>query len=284
MLKRRRRSRRSSGGHHPISGRPRRVRRRPVVGRRNAVTTCSGTGPCSRSQYVYVSPRTPTAGHPARGAAGGVVRAAAGGADSSGNPVAAYSAHSTTRAGGGAGRSGCVTSSPSTSTRPAARCCSMRSCDSPAPTSRSNTVGISARSSVIGPSCVGGPAAQGLTNSAGLAEFAGCGVPGSADPFSRPRRGATTPPNGKFGAPLPALSAASADPLARPGTGPSLYAISSSLRAIARADRQDSRGLDVQRRWPPRSAARSRRCRASSSRINASRTRRPCVPHRRRRR
>jgi hypothetical protein len=64
--------------------------------------------------------------------------------------------------------------------------------------------------------------------------FAGCGVPGSADPFSRPRRGATTPPNGKFGAPLPALSAASADPLARPGTGPSLYAISSSLRAIAR--------------------------------------------------
>jgi hypothetical protein len=142
----------------------------------------------------------------------------------------------------------------------------------------------SARSSVIGPSCVGGPAAQGLTNSAGLAEFAGCGVPGSADPFSRPRRGATTPPNGKFGAPLPALSAASADPLARPGTDPSLYAISSSLRAIARADRQDSRGLDVQRRWPPRSAARSRRCRASSSRINASRTRRPCVPHRRRRR
>jgi hypothetical protein len=48
---------------------------------------------------------------------------------------------------------------------------------------------------------------------------------------------------------LPALSAASADPLARPGTGPSLYAISSSLREIARADRQDSRGLDVQRRW-----------------------------------
>ena len=74
----------------------------------------------------------------------------------------------------------------------------------------------------------------GPTNSAGLAELAGCGVPGSADPFSRPRRGATTPPNGKFGAPLPASSAASADPLARPGTGPSLYAMSSSLRAVAR--------------------------------------------------
>jgi hypothetical protein len=68
-----------------------------------------------------------------------------------GDRVASHSTHSTTRAGGGAGRYGSVTSSPSMCTRPAVGCCSMRPCDSPAPTSRSNTVGTSVarRSPVI---------------------------------------------------------------------------------------------------------------------------------------
>jgi hypothetical protein len=44
----------------------------------------------------------------------------------------------------------------------------MRSCDSPAATSRSNTVGISGCSSVTGSSCIGGPTARG-----GLARHAG---------------------------------------------------------------------------------------------------------------
>ena len=206
------------------------MRPRPVRGPGPAValkTYTSFLGPPQRVTLLVVPPEVSYA--PLRA-----------GADSSGDPVAAYSAHSTTRAGGGAGRSGCATSSPSTSTRPEPGAARYALATARRPRAGRTPSG-SRRASVIGPSCVGGPAAQGLTNSAGLAEFAGCGVPGSADPFSRPRRGATTPPNGKFGAPLPALSAASADPLARPGTGPSLYAISSSLRAIARADRQDSR-------------------------------------------
>jgi len=78
-----------------------------------------------------------------------------------------------------------------------------------------------------------------------LAELADCGVPGTAIRSPVARRGATTPPDGKFGAPLPASSAASADPLARPGTGCSLYAMSLSLRG-SRADRQDGGGPDVQ--------------------------------------
>jgi hypothetical protein len=93
------------------------------------------------------------------------------------------------------------------------------------------------RSDRNGPGCVGPD--LGLVNpsrgpAAGLAELAGGRVPGTATRSPVARRGATTPPDGKFGAPLPASSAASADPLARPGTGPSLYAMSWSLRAVAR--------------------------------------------------
>jgi hypothetical protein len=43
----------------------------------------------------------------------------------------------------------------------AVKCRSMLSCDSPAATSRSNTVGTSGRSSVTGSSCLGGPTARG---------------------------------------------------------------------------------------------------------------------------
>ena len=55
---------------------------------------------------------------------------------------------------------------------------------------------------------------------AGLAELAGGRVPGTATRSPVARRGATTPPDGKFGAPLPASSAASADPACAPRDRP----------------------------------------------------------------
>ena len=127
-----------------------------------------------------------------------------------------------------------VGASPLTRTRPAVRCCSMRSCDSPAATSRSSTVGILGRSSVTGSSCIGGPTARGPLTQLVSLNSAAAGSRGLTIRSPATRRGATTPPDGKFGAPLPASSAASADPLTRPGTGPSLYATRSSLRAVAR--------------------------------------------------
>src|SRR5919112_2461128 len=77
-----------------------------------------------------------------------------------------------------------------------------------------------------------------------LAELADCGVPGTAIRSPVARRGATTPPDGKFGAPLPASSAASADPLARPGTA--AHVTPCPRRSGGRADRQDGAGPDVQ--------------------------------------
>ena len=55
---------------------------------------------------------------------------------------------------------------------------------------------------------------------AGLAELAGGRVPGTATRSPVARRGATTPPDGKFGAPLPASSAASAGPACAPRDRP----------------------------------------------------------------
>jgi hypothetical protein len=72
-----------------------------------------------------------------------------------------------------------------TRTRPAVRCCSMRSCDSPAATSRSSTVGI--LGALVGHRVIMHRRTDSTraTNSAGLAELRGCGVPGTNDPFSR---------------------------------------------------------------------------------------------------
>jgi hypothetical protein len=82
--------------------------------------------------------------------AGRGVRPAMGDADPSGDAVVGHSARTTTRVSAGAGVSRSVTSSPSTRTRPAAMCSSIRSSDSPAAASQSRTV-VGGGSSAVTP-------------------------------------------------------------------------------------------------------------------------------------